>query len=448
MIAPPPICIPPFRNNFLLPRNGSIPSKEKHPSSHTLPASDSNLPNSPPLITSQVRRPTIIQSIRAPAKAPSLISGFSLEGKKLKEQQGVEQIASYPRGDKVISPLPEANGTSRMEGKWSFDQTSPTYNNGIIHLDGGDIPAAPKPEFQQKSSVLTQFPLLERMKGKTAKQLKILEENFLRNSFPTHSDVDNLSAITRLSHQEIDSWFAERRALRDNLEQALLNSMGTKRIGVNSIGAINEKQLHQQHQTLQLNGIHKSSTGMGHLKSPPPPPHPLSMIAPGTIAPSGPNPNSCSVPPDSRSLALLKDNFAQTRWPSPEEFSQLEGRTGLAHGELPLWFTDSRLQSSSMEMTEFFHNNGVNGGQGPPLCSPEKAPPNIIQRCQEGTVTNNNNNSSKLLEVEMGWLMDQRSKSLNNQQHDELQDQFAGRYFLIVQYFVMFSVSRLKIHRL
>uniref|UniRef100_A0A3Q0RNT9 Zinc fingers and homeoboxes 2 n=1 Tax=Amphilophus citrinellus TaxID=61819 RepID=A0A3Q0RNT9_AMPCI len=323
-----------------------------------------------------------------PPKAPSQISGFSLDGKKLKEQQGVELKASYPRGDKVISPLPEANGTSRVDGKWSFDQTSSAYNNGIIHLDGGDIPAAPKPDFQQK------------MKGKTAKQLKILEENFLRNSFPTHSDVDNLSAITRLSHQEIDSWFAERRALRDNLEQALLNSMGTKRMGGSSIGALTEKQLHQQHHTLQLNGIHKSN---------------------------------------SRSLALLKDDFAQTRWPSPEEFSQLEGRTGLARGELAHWFTDSRLQSGSMEMTELFHNNGVNGGQRPPLCSPENAPPSIIQRCQEGAVTNNNN-SSKLLEVEMGWLMDQRSKSLNNQQHDELQDQFAGRYFIIVCYSIMFSV--------
>ncbi|KAL3966378.1 hypothetical protein ACER0C_031672 [Sarotherodon galilaeus] len=334
--------------------------------SHNLPASDLNLPNSPPLITSQVRRPTIIQSIRAPAKAPSQISAFSLDGKKLKEQQGVELKASYPRGDKVVSPLPEANGTSRMDSKWPYDQTAPGHNNGIIHLDSGDIPAVPKPDFQHKSSVLTQFPLLERMKGKTAKQLKILEENFLRNSFPTHSDVDNLSAITRLSHQEIDSWFAERRALRDNLEQALLNSMGTKRMGGNGIGAITEKQLHQ-HQALQLNGIHKPSTGVGLLKSPPPTSHPLSMIVPGTIAPSVPNPNSCSVPPDGRSLALLKDDFAQTRWPSPEEFSQLEGRTGLARGELARWFTDSRLQSGSMDLAELFHNNGVNGGQGPPM---------------------------------------------------------------------------------
>lgn len=429
MIAPPPIFAPPFKNSLLLPFNPAVPSKEKHLNTHAMPAADLKLPNSPPLITPPIRRPTIIQSIRAPAKAPSQIPGFPLDSKTLKEQQVEELKASCPRGDKALTPLAEANGTSRMDGKWPHDQTHLAHNNGVMHLEVGELPAASKLDFQQKSSVLTQFPLLERMKGKTAEQLKILEENFLRNSFPTQSDVDNLAGTTRLSHQEIDSWFVERRALRDNLEQALLNSMGTKRMGAGGVAAITKKRLHQQqqqHQTLQLNGIHKPSTGVGHLKSPLPPSHTLPIVAPGTIAPSIPNPNSSSVPPDSRSLALLKDDFAQTRWPSPEEISQLEGRTGLARAELARWFTDSRLQSGNMELTELYHNNGVNGGQGPPVCSPENAPPSIMRHCQEGALTNNNN-SSKVLEVELGWLMEQRANSLSSQQHDELQDRFAGR---------------------
>lgn len=426
MIAPPPIFAPSFKNPLLIPLNSAITSKEKHPNTHAMPAADPKLPNSPPLITPQIRRPTIIQSIRAPAKAPSQIPGFLLDGKKLKEQQGVELKASYPRGDKVLTPLAEANGISRTDRKWPHHQTSIAHNNGVMHLDGGELAAAQKLDFHHKSSVLTQFPLLERMKGKTAEQLKILEENFLRNSFPTQSDVDNLAGTTHLSHQEIDSWFVERRALRDNLEQALLNSMGTKRMGTGGINAITKKGLHQQqHQTLPLNGIHKPSTGMGNLKSPLPPLHTVPIIAPSSIATSIPNPNSCSVPPDSRSQALLKDDFAQTRWPSPEEFSQSEGRTGLARAELARWFTDSRLQSGGMELTELFHNNGVNGSQGPPVCSPENAPPSIIRHCQEGALTNNN--SSKVLEVELGWLMEHRANSLSSQ-HDELQDRFAGRY--------------------
>ncbi|XP_068592955.1 zinc fingers and homeoboxes protein 2-like [Cebidichthys violaceus] len=419
LIVPPPIFAPPFKNSLLFPLNSSITSKEKHPNTHALPAADLKLPNSPPPVAPQIRRPTIIQSIRASAKAPTQIAGFPLDSRKLKEQQGVEVKAYYPRGDKVLTPLAEANGTSRMDGKWYHDQTALAHNNGVQHYDGSL--AALKPDFHQKSSVLTQFPLLERMKGKTAEQLKILEENFLRNSFPTLSDVDNLAGTTRLSRQEIDSWFVERRALRDNLEQALLNSMGTKRMDAGGIAAIAKKRLHQQqqqHQTLQLNGIHKPCTGVGHLKSP----LPLSSTLP-IIAPSVPNPNSCSVPPDSRSLALLMDDFAQTRWPSPEEFSQLEGRTGRA--ELARWFNDNRLQSGGLELAELFHNNGVNGGQGPLGCSPKNAAPGILQRCQDGALTNNN--GSKVLEVELGWLMEQRANSLSSQQRDELQDRLSGR---------------------
>lgn len=408
MIAPPPIYAPPFKNSLLIPRTTTISPKEKHAT--TLP--DLNLPNSPPLLNSHIRRPTIIQSVRTPAKVPPHIQGFPLEGKKLKEHQSFELNAGYPRGEKIVNHLTEANGTSRMDGKLFQDQTFPAHNNGLIHLDSVDTSTPQKQDFNPKSSVMTQFPLLERMKGKTAKQLKVLEENFLRNSFPTQSDVENLAATTRLSHQEIDSWFVERRALRDNLEQALLNSMGTKKSG------IGEKQLHpQQHQTLQLNGVHKTNTNLINLKSPPLPSHAVSI--PSSI----PNLNTCSVPPDSRSLVLLKDDFAQTRWPSPEELHQLEGRKGLARSELARWFTDTRLQS--MELTELFHNNGINGRQGQSVCSPERTTSSMIQRCQEGAVANNN----KVLELELGWLLDQRSNSLNNQQHTELQDQFASRYF-------------------
>lgn len=399
MIAPLPIFAPPFKNSLLIPRDGA---KDKPITAHPLPAADPNLPNSPPLINPPIRRPPIIQSIHAPAKAPSQVPGFPFDGQTLQEQQGVELKTSCPRGDKGVSPLSEANGTSRFDRKWSRDQTLATHN-GVLHMDGVDSIAALKPDFHHKSSsVLTQFPLLERMKGKSAKQLKVLEENFLRNSFPTHGDVDHLVVTTRLSHQEIESWFAERRALRDNLEQALLNSMGTKR-------GTGEKPI--QHQALQLNGVHKTlTTGTGPLNSPPPP----SLLS---------GPNACPVPPDGRPLALLKDDLAQTRWPCPEEQNQPDGRSGLVRAELARWFTDSRLQGGANELAELFHGNGLNGGRGPLGGSPENAPPGPPQRCQDGALIN----SSKVLEVELGWLMEQRVNSFNNQQHDELAECFAGR---------------------
>lgn len=322
MIAPPPFYTSPFKNNIL------VPLKTPEKLSVSLP--DGAPPNSVPVIPPHIRRPPIIQAIRSPGK-PQMQGVSALNGSQIKEQQqGAEGKGSYNRV--------EANG------KWMHDQN--LQNNGIVHLDGND----PKTNFQQKGSVLTQFPLLERMKGKTAEQLKILEENFLRNSFPTHCDVDNLAASTRLSHQEIESWFNERRALRDNLEQALLNSMGTKRTGPSFQNVVDKR--------LQ-NGIHKISD---HLKANLP------------FAGSG-----NSVPED----------FAQTRWPFAEELSQR-------------WF------SGNVE------HNGVNGKTGSALLNSDP----IGQRCQDST------NGGKALEVELGWFMEQRNKSLSEQQNERLQEHY------------------------
>ncbi|XP_072304463.1 zinc fingers and homeoboxes protein 2 [Eucyclogobius newberryi] len=178
-IAPPPIFAPPFKSTILVPRT------TKDNAQISLP--NGVLMNSAPLIPPQIQRPAVIQS--------------TIQQTHQNEQNGDAGATSY-------------------NGKW---HEPCLQNNG--HLDDAQS------DFQQKANVLTQFPLLERMKGKTSEQLKVLEENFLRNSFPAHGEAEALATATRLSLQEVESWFSERRALRDNLEQALLNSMGTKRNG-------------------------------------------------------------------------------------------------------------------------------------------------------------------------------------------------------------------------
>ncbi|XP_029591354.1 zinc fingers and homeoboxes protein 2 [Salmo trutta] len=348
-----PIVAPQFKSYMLPPP--SFVSKDKLPITHSLLALDLKLPISPPLIASQVRRPTIIKSARTSLKGPFQLPSFSSDSKKTKVQI-TELKAGYIRGrlseDKVLTPLGEANGVSRGDAKWVHDQ-GPHADNGILQLDNE---LASKPE--QQKSVPTQFPLLERMKGKTSEQLKILEENFQRNSSPTYNDVDNLVNASRLSREEIDSWFLERRALRDNLEQALLNSMGSKRLYIDK----------RQQQHGPLNGVCKQG---GHPRS-----SPLAIIAPTT---------TCSVPLDSKSLGLLKDVFAQTQWPSPEEYNQLEDQTGLARTEIVRWFKDSRsaLKSGTLEWMELFHklNSSGQNGEGP-LLSTENAF-SIIKRYQE-----------------------------------------------------------------
>ncbi|XP_077599297.1 zinc fingers and homeoboxes protein 2-like [Stigmatopora nigra] len=181
------------------------------------------------------------------------------------------------------------------------------------------------------SVAVADFPLLERMKGKTAEQLKILEEHFSRNSFLSRGDADNLALATRISRQEIDGWFAERRALRDNMEVALLNSMGTKR----SPAADKE-------------------TATGHLRlgaelpkrSYPPPPRALSNSL--LHAPFLKDPQSGGPPPPSEV------------WP------------GLARVDLARWFCDAR----SLPDGQFLRV----GGGVPGLL--EKNP--LSDPCQEG----------------------------------------------------------------
>ncbi|XP_016357462.1 zinc fingers and homeoboxes protein 2 isoform X2 [Sinocyclocheilus anshuiensis] len=160
--------------------------------------------------------------------------------------------------------------------------------------------------------VPTQFPLLERVKDKSPEQMKLLEESFQRNSFPSYNEVEHLVITTRMSREEIESWFLERRALRDDLEQALLNSMGSKR---------------ESQQTL-LNGAQRRS---------------------GTLTYS-------PVPQVSKTVNLLKNVFVQNRWPSPVEFRHLEMQARLARTELVHWFRDSRLaqQSRILNQKELF----------------------------------------------------------------------------------------------
>uniref|UniRef100_A0AAY4DX34 Homeobox domain-containing protein n=1 Tax=Denticeps clupeoides TaxID=299321 RepID=A0AAY4DX34_9TELE len=231
----------------------------------------------------------------------------------------------------------EVNGVSQ-DGKNRFSDQGFQTHNGSMSLNADLVPK------ERPKKVPSQFPLLERVKGKTTEQLKILEESFQRNSFPMYSEVDNLVSATRLSREEIESWFHERRALRDNLEQALLNSMGAKRM---------ETMEKRQQQHLTLNGGHKQR----YLS--------ISPLRP-IVAPS-----TSPLHLDGKSLGLLKEVFLQTRWPSPDEYNQLERQTGLSRTDIVRWFKDSRLalKSGNLGWTELnskSHGSGLNV-QGLPL---------------------------------------------------------------------------------
>lgn len=246
------------------------------------------MPLAPAVVTPQESRPMIIQT---PSAVP-----LSLSPTPVLQYKSLEPSAFPGFSSQNGKEIPHGDAKH-----WFFDQTTNSQNSHV--------------EFAlREHSVPTQFPLLERVKDKSPGQMKLLEESFQRNSFPSYNEVEHLAITTRLSREEIESWFLERRALRDDLEQALLNSMGSKR---------------ESQQTL-LNGAQRCS---GNL----------------TFSPS-------PVPHVSKSANLLKNVFVQNQWPSPMEFRHLEMQARLARTELVRWFRDSRLahQSRVLDRKEMF----------------------------------------------------------------------------------------------
>ncbi|XP_052003391.1 zinc fingers and homeoboxes protein 2-like [Xyrauchen texanus] len=325
-------------------------------------------PHTAPLVAPDVKRPSIIQSVQNTPKSISPTPSHSSDCENPPDQIR-ELTASYARcqfpDDEEVYRLIEMTGLSWGEiKKWFSDQRH--GNLRALQQIKTDLSLK---DSQPHKPVATQFPLLERVKGKSSEQMKKLEDSFQRTSFPTHAEIQHLMADTRLSKNEIDCWFTERRALRDNLEQALLNSMGSKRL-----------EHHLQRGT--LNGVHEQDS---HVRD-----SPLPIFTPF----------GCPEAIDSKSLGLLKDMFAQTQWPSPEEYNQLEIHTGLARTEIVRWFKDNRsaLKNGTLDWIEQFQNlsNKKTNGQNSPLISEQAQ--SVLQRHFQETMVQKGEGFEKLAE--------------------------------------------------
>lgn len=67
-----------------------------------------------------------------------------------------------------------------------------------------EVTSAPKDGLVKKA-VPSQFPLLERVKGKTSEQLNSLEESFQRSSSPTEAEIGTVHpSIVSQAHVSID----------------------------------------------------------------------------------------------------------------------------------------------------------------------------------------------------------------------------------------------------
>ncbi|KAJ8013219.1 hypothetical protein DPEC_G00051000 [Dallia pectoralis] len=311
-------------------------------------------PLAAPGVVSEIKRPSIIQTIQAPTSklVASPKPSFTSDANKTPDQIAV-LIASYTQcqfpEEEEVYRLIESTGLSRGEIKKWFSEQRLLNHKAVPQV----IKIEPQvlSDIQPKKSVPTQFPLLERLKGKSSEQLNMLEESFQRNSSPTEADVNNLVVGTRLSKTEIDCWFSERRALQDNLQQALANCLGPKPVEEPRVGL--------------LNGIHEQD----HIVRT----SPLPIVTTSN--------NTSQEPIDNKSLELLKMVFTQTQWPSPEEYSQLEVQTELDRTKIVRWFKDNRsaLKNGTFEWMEQFQNVNAKAGQNSPSLSTfaitEQSPP-------------------------------------------------------------------------
>ncbi|TWW79570.1 Zinc fingers and homeoboxes protein 2 [Takifugu flavidus] len=343
-------------------------------------------PLASPAIATESKRPSIIQTISAPIATTKLVSSkvlsFTVDPNKTAEQLSVLRSSytqcPFPEEDEIYR-LIEMTGLSRGEiKKWFSEQRLLNLKSVPAPplLVKAEVTPAPK-DIPIKKAMPSQFPLLERVKGKSAEQLKALEESFQRSSSPKDADLDQLAQETRLSRTEVDCWFAERRGLRDNMEKALL-TMASKNLdgrGDRPVALLNGASHREQDGKNLCSPPHPpalSSSSSSSTPSSPPvlaasSPHPptLSTSASPPIltssSSSSPHPPVLSasmspVPITSRSLALLRE------WPSPEEYSQLEVQTSLGRTDIVRWFKDHRSALKNGEALDW-----MNAFQVPPL---------------------------------------------------------------------------------
>ncbi|XP_070821727.1 zinc fingers and homeoboxes protein 2a [Chaetodon trifascialis] len=322
------------------------------------------------VITTDSKRPSIIQTISAPMVTSKLVSpkvlSFTVDPNKTAEQLSVLRSSytqcPFPEEDEIYR-LIETTGLSRGEIKKWFSEQRLLNLKGVPPppvLVKAEVTPSPK-DGPVKKAVPSQFPLLERVKGKSSEQLKALEESFQRSSSPKEADIDQLAQETRLSKTEVDCWFSERRGLRDNMEKALLTmaSKNTEDRGERPGALLNGASHHREqdgkslraspHPPVLSSSSSSSSPPVLAVSSPHPPALSSSASPPILTSSSSSSPHppilSASTSPapiTSRSLTLLREMFCRTQWPSPEEYSQLEVQTSLGRTDIVRWFKDHR----------------------------------------------------------------------------------------------------------
>lgn len=320
-----------------------------------------------PLVSPQAapepKRPHIAQ---VPEPSPKMVNPplpSASDRKKTKEQIAhlkASFLQSQFPDDAEVYRLIEVTGLARGDIKKWFSDHRYRCQRGIVHITSESLA---KDQLalatSQHGRTYHAYPDFapQKFKEKTQGQVKILEDSFLKSSFPTQAELDQLRVETKLSRREIDSWFSERRKLRDSMEQAVLDSMGPSKKGQDAVapnGALSQLD--------QLSGAQLASS----LPSPSP-----------------------AIAKSQEQLHLLRSTFARTQWPTPQEYDQLATKTGLVRTEIVRWFKENRclLKTGTLKWMEQYQHKLIVNDHGYNA---------IARKTAKGVITESPKNGSKV----------------------------------------------------
>ncbi|XP_069813241.1 zinc fingers and homeoboxes protein 2 [Dendropsophus ebraccatus] len=255
-------------------------------------------------------------TVKASSPSPSMVSSSRHERKKTNQQIAILKssfVNSQFPDDAEVYRLIEITGLSRSEIKKWFSDYRYRSQRGICNITSETL-------LRDRMSNKSRRPYHYRnitptkLAEITDEQLQCLENSFQKNSFPAQAELDYLRAETKLSRRQIHYWFMDRRKVRDSMEQAVLDSMGSD----SNDGLVNGTST----QSSNLSNSWSVSSALYKSKQ--------------------------------EQLHLLKSTFARTQWPTPREYDQLAAQTGLVRTEIVKWFKDNRcvLRNGSLKWME------------------------------------------------------------------------------------------------
>lgn len=317
---------------------------------------------------------------------PTVALTPSNDRKKTKEQIAALKesfVASQFPDNAEIYRLIEVTGLSRSEIKKWFSDHRYRSQRGIVHITSesiakDQIALATSRQGRTFSPDLT----FQKFRGKTQEQLGILEESFLKSSFPTQSELERLRTEAKMSRREVDSWFAERRKLRDSMEQAILDSMGSS--------------------------MHNKDLGTSNGA--------ISQTEPYNISQTPTSFSRCSTAfatSSQEQVHLLKSTFVRTQWPSPQEYDELAAQTGLTRTEIVRWFKENRssLRTGTLKWLDQYQQMNITDSYN---IAPEPKPTVSLKNSNEA-VHPPNKDHQQLGKQDMEGI----ERSENSQDNDE-----------------------------